>query len=250
MRLVKSLAVRAARRCLLPLLPASRKLPWRCRFHLWEGSCESELRHLDRIAPGGAVAVDVGANEGLYSCRLARRFARVVAFEVNDDLTQELAAWNPGNVEIVHTGLSSREGETVLYIPLVGGRALTGWASLAPGNCPEAREHREKRVRVRPLDDWNLSGVAFMKIDVEGHELEVLRGAEQTLARNRPTILVEVKPPNQAAVAEFLAGLGYERRELRAFVHGAAGSPENWIFLPGERAPLRDGHAVAAAPPA
>jgi hypothetical protein len=105
-------------------------------------------------------------------------------------------------------------------------------------------------VRIRPLDHWNLSGVAFVKIDVEGHELEVLRGAEQTLRRNRATILVEVKPPNRAAVADFLAGLGYERRELAAFVPGAASSPENWIFLPGDRAPLRDTHAVAAAPPA
>lgn len=66
---------------------------------------------------------------------------------------------------------------------------------------------------VKRLDDLQLDDIGLDKIDVEGHELAVLRGAVDTLRRNRPAVVVEAEerhhPNAVAAIAELLTGLGY-----------------------------------------
>jgi Methyltransferase FkbM domain len=68
-------------------------------------------------------------------------------------------------------------------------------------------------VPVKRLDDLHLDDIGLVKIDVEGHELAVLRGAADTLRRNRPTIVVEAEerhhPHAVAAITELLSGFGY-----------------------------------------
>lgn len=68
-------------------------------------------------------------------------------------------------------------------------------------------------VPVKRLDDLRLEDVGLVKIDVEGHELAVLRGAVDTLRRNRPAVVVEAEerhhPNAVAAITELLTGLGY-----------------------------------------
>jgi len=154
---------RALRRTILPALPRRRRLPFRYWLAKFVGACEPELLWFDRLVPAGGVAVDVGANEGLYAYRFAQHFDAVFAFEVNDELTADLVAYQHVKITVIHEGLSSSPGEATLYIPLVDGRALTGWASLAPGNCPDAKEHRTKSVAVRPLDSFHLTGVSFIR---------------------------------------------------------------------------------------
>lgn len=192
---------------------------------------EPELLHLHAFCGSGALALDVGANEGQFSMRLSQRYARVVAFEINAALTTELAAHAGSRVRIVGQGLSSRAGAATLYIPVLDDFPLTGWASLAPGNCPDTSIHQELPVTIATLDSFALADIGFMKIDVEGHELEVLRGALQTLSRSRPTLLVEIKEPNLDAVRELLAKLDYREHRL-ADLAGIPGSPENYIFKP------------------
>jgi Methyltransferase FkbM domain len=69
-------------------------------------------------------------------------------------------------------------------------------------------------VPVKRLDDLRLGDVGLVKIDVEGHELAVLRGATDTLARNRAAVMVEAEerhhPNAVTAITELLTGLGYE----------------------------------------
>jgi FkbM family methyltransferase len=244
MRSFKQLLAGVLRRAVLPALPRRRRLPFRYWLATFVGECEPEMLYLDRLMPAGGVAVEVGANEGFYAYRFAPHFAAVYAFEVNDELTAELAAYNPGNITIIHEGLSSCAGAATLYIPRVRGRLLTGWASLAPGNCPDADEHVEKAVVLHPLDWFNLTNVSFVKIDVEGHEVEVLEGARQTLSRDRPRVLMEVKPQNRERVAAFFAALDYDERTLDELA-GVPGSEENCIFLPRESAVLAGGVATS-----
>lgn len=235
---IKQLAFRAARKASSLLLPRSRKLPFDYWLNMLEGSLENELRFLHRIVGGGDVAIDVGANQGLFSYNLSKRFSRVYAFEINADVTKDLAAYNPGNIEIITEGLSSQEGEAVLYIPVVKGQLLTGWASLTPNNCPDTREHAVKHARICPLDKFDIEHVAFIKIDVEGHEIEVLRGGANTLRRSRPIVLVEIKTHNLDEAFSFFADMEYEQRELESFVK-ATGAEENYIFVPrGHVGPL------------
>ena len=228
---MKKFAARLLRRAFLPLVPKRFHLPLRYRLSVLDGSCENELRYLDCIADTGEIAIDVGANAGLFSYNLSKRFAKVHAFEINGELTKELAAYNPGNIEIHPEGLSSQEGTAVLYIPVWKGVPLTGWASLAPGNCPDTNEHVEKSVRICCLDMFQIAPVSFMKIDVEGHEVEVLKGAVRTIESSRPTVLMEIKEKNLNEVSSFFAERNYQKKRLQDFIN-KDGSEENYIFVP------------------
>lgn len=177
------------------------------------------------------VAIDIGANYGLYAYRMSKIFSEVHAFEINDELTNDLARYNRGNISIHHVGLSSKPGEATLYIPLLDGFPLTGWASLTPGNFPDATGSITKTVKLETLDNFRLKRVSFIKIDVEGHELQVLEGATQTLIDNRPVVLIEIKEPNRASVFRFFSDLNYIERRLDELI-GTSRSPENHLFVP------------------
>lgn len=225
---------RILRKVLIPLISPKKKLPFLYRLTAFEGSTEVELLHLHQIASNRGNAIDVGSNQGLYSYRMAKLFSKVYAFEINDSLTAALAAYNPGNIEIINTGLSSTAGEGILYIPVLNGLPLTGWASLAPNNCPDTKIHNEKPVKFCPLDKFNIQAVSFIKIDVEGHELEVLKGAVETLARSRPILLIEIKEQNRSEVFAFFAKQNYQKKKLEDII-GIKGSEENYFFIPRER---------------
>ena len=68
------------------------------------------MRYLDRIIQERQTAVDVGANEGLFSYVMSKQFSKVYSFEINDGISKELSAYNPGNIEIINKGLSSQTG--------------------------------------------------------------------------------------------------------------------------------------------
>jgi FkbM family methyltransferase len=93
---------------------------------------------------------------------------------------------------------------------------------LADGKATSSGEYF---CEVKQLDPFSFTDVDFLKIDCEGYELEVLKGATETLARCRPAIIVEQKPHKLAAnygargrpAVEFLLGLGLGyvlRREI------------------------------------
>jgi len=223
---------RALGKTVCPLLPSRLRLPFRYWLAAIDGLHEPELRMLPRLVSKTDVAIDVGANAGFYAFRMSKIFSEVYAFEVNDELTGDLVSYNPGNITVMNVGLSSEAGEATLHIPVLNGLPLTGWASLAPGNCPGATGEITKAVKIATLDSFQLAGVSFIKIDVEGHELRVLEGARQTLAASRPTVLVEIKDENREAVFRFFSEMKYAQRTLEDLA-GVQGSPENYIFGPG-----------------
>lgn len=227
--------LRAIFRILFLITPKRLHIPLRYRLSEMEGGVEPELRYLDRMVRKGGTALDIGANIGMFSYRLAGLAEKVVAFEINDDLLAELEAWNPGNIEVVAKGLSSEAGEATLYIPVLNGKKLVGWASLAPGNCPDTNEHVTKPVQTVTLDSLALRGVTFIKMDVEGHELEVLRGARETLRTNRPVMMIEIRERNLEAIRELLEELGYAETSMKALT-GYEGSEGNYFFAPKETA--------------
>lgn len=229
--MIQKFLVRAARKLILPRLPIQNRLPLRYRTSLLLNECENELRYLSTVIASGETAIDVGANSGLYSYKLSKQFQKVLAFEINDDLTQELSAYNPGNIQIINQGLSSRSDRAVLYIPVLEGRPLTGWASLQPGNCPNAQEHVEKSVEICQLDTFQLQSVSFIKIDVEGHEVEVLKGACETIKRHRPHLMIEIKEENLECVSKFFEVLSYRMCQLQDLIN-VPGSKENYFLIP------------------
>ncbi len=199
-----------------------------------ERSIEVESLHLGRLPylRVNGTAVDVGANAGVYTYQMSRHFECVFAFEANPAVTAHLRAWRPANVHLVHEGLSDAAGEAVLRIPVQNDRELTGWASF--GSIPvSAERYIEKRVPVASLDSYELERVALLKIDVEGHEVEVLRGAERTIASWRPTAIVEARDETRDSVRVFFRRLDYLQAAWEGVI-GRAGSPQNFLFVPRE----------------
>ena len=96
-------------------------------------------------------------------------------------------------------------GVATLQVPMIAGRAARASASIvkAPPAPAEAL-----RVEVRTLDSYSFSDVALIKIDVEGGELDVLRGAVATVAQNSPVLIIEVEQRHRVgSMADVVATL-------------------------------------------
>src|SRR5205814_1412934 len=145
---------------------------------------ERELVALERLIEGRGVAIDVGANEGVYTYKLSQLFKRVEAFEPQPQCIALLTSYKKANVRVHPCALSDGAGEVDLRIPIRNGVPNLGYATVRP----IASDHQTLKIVVRRLDDFHFEGVSFIKIDVEGHESKVLAGAEETISRERPVL--------------------------------------------------------------
>jgi FkbM family methyltransferase len=169
--------------------------------------------------------VDVGAHDGLVTLPFARRpGARVHAFEPLPSafarLSARLAATfggPPSHVTLHEAALGDHAGRITLTMPLVDGAPQEQWASTAK----DYRAHVSERVAVArfevpilTLDSLALADVTAMKVDAEGAEYEILRGARETLLRCRPVLSVEIEERHREgstwAVPAYLDALGYD----------------------------------------
>lgn len=166
---------------------------WRvpARYHFWSatGKLEREMAHLPELVGRGQVAIDVGANFGIYTYALSRLCEQVVAFEPQPRCLVSLRAFRRPNVVVHECGISDAPATVPLHIPIVGGVPVFGMASLERPDHP----HRTTSIRLERLDDFALRRVSFIKIDVEGHERQVLQGGRETIAREQPVLLIEME---------------------------------------------------------
>ena len=206
---------------------------------------EGELKLLPAIVPRDRMAVDVGANRGNYTFFLSRLAAHTVAYEPAPPMALFLREAKLPGVDVREAGVSNVAGALTYYAQLnAKGKPQYNIGHLGGGH-PEGKDGIEVPVKVVRLDDEGLSNVGFMKIDVEGHEYEVIDGARDLLARCRPNLLVEIlegRGDREAVMrnrtVQLLAGLGYE---IYVFARGAlrplCDAPlnqdvMNYIFLP------------------
>ncbi|HEU5110019.1 MAG TPA: FkbM family methyltransferase [Micromonosporaceae bacterium] len=163
---------------------------------------EPELARLASYAPRGGTAVDVGAWYGPWTRGLRRIADRVVAVEPAAELARCLVAAFP-DVRVVEAVASDHPGTAELFLP-AGGPGV-GTSSVERGTGEPVTVARVT------LDGLDLRDVRFVKLDVEGHELPALRGAERTVRRDRPLLLVELEERIQRVepVLDLLAGWGY-----------------------------------------
>jgi len=233
MRSIRLLAVRAARRVLDPFVPARKKLPYSYWLLRLSGICGPELSHLDEFIVATGTAIDIGANEGLFTYAFSRRFQRVYAFEANEAVARPIAEYNPGNITLFTCGLSSASRVAKFFIPVTKGFASAGWGSLYRDNLPGAKEFIEMDVQLRPLDDFGITGVDFIKIDVEGHEAEVLKGAAQTIEQSRPVVLAEVRNEHLDNVSAWFRARNYKHYKLDELLQLRANTGDH-LYAPAE----------------
>lgn len=184
-----------------------------------------EQRLWARLGLAGKVVYDIGSFEGLAAMFFARTARQVICFEPNPSSFQRLQenmklnGFDHVNAYPIGIGAVSQELEL-----------LSSW--LMPGGASTDRRLAEQiktnggklvreRIQVEPLDvairDLGLAPPDFIKIDVEGVEADVLRGATQTLQQYRPPLYLEMhgetRQEKKAKVAEIVALLhanGYD----------------------------------------
>jgi FkbM family methyltransferase len=178
---------------------------------------EPELGRIHQFVPKDRDAVDVGVWWGPWSWWLSRWVPRVDAFEANPQLASVLLPVMPPNVFLHSVALSDTAGESTLWIP-GGGTGTEGRASLESARTSGANWGHQT-VETRRLDDFDLGDVGFVKIDVEGHELAVLKGATELLSTQRPVVFVEIEEHTTSGgqfddIVKFLCELSYEGKYL------------------------------------
>jgi len=224
-------AVQGLQRAAMRVVPEAMHLRLAHFFYSRPGAGEPEIHMVSQLVDPSREALDIGANIGVYTYRLSRSAARVHAFEPNPRLFRILAASRLRNVSPHQVALSSRAGRSTFYVPVASFGELSGWGSLVPGHCPAALDEVRIEVETATLDSFQLTDVAFMKIDVEGHEVDVLEGAHDTIASSRPAILVESGPADRERVDALLARHGYRARSFLE-LFGRKGSDSNLLYLP------------------
>jgi FkbM family methyltransferase len=188
------------------------------RFHYWgrvlARRLEPEVHLVARLVTPELMAVDVGANYGVYTAAMLKAGARVAAFEPLAECAEALRYHSEryqGRLMVFENALSDHAGEAALHLPRDQSRLLTGFATLSELSM----EHEDRRVELRTLDSYELGGVRLIKIDVEGHEQSVIRGATKTISdNNQPSLIIEIEQARLdqpiTDVFDMICGLGYE----------------------------------------
>ncbi|MGV0643468.1 FkbM family methyltransferase [Mycolicibacterium sp. XJ879] len=173
---------------------------------------EPELKLVPMLADLQRDFLDVGANDGVYSYFALGHYRRVLAVEAHPGLVNALRRIVKDPNEVLATALSDEVGETTLHVPVRRGREVTTRSSLQADANP-GFSLRAVPVPTTTVDRLGLDRLGVIKIDVEGHELKVLRGAAQTLATAKPVCIVECEERhNTGGIARafaFFADLGY-----------------------------------------
>jgi FkbM family methyltransferase len=157
------------------------------------------------------VFLDIGAHTGTYSISLSNYSKEVFSFEPQKmtyyALCGSVAISNKNNITCYNVGLGSKEqeGETILNIISNDG----GGSSINLLNKETVL--RQEKITIKTLDSFEIENIGFIKIDVENNELEVLKGAIQTIERSKPKILFESNNENKELFRFILNDLKYNK---------------------------------------
>lgn len=188
-----------------------------CEKYYWLGTHEEPVQEwLAAKVQSGSTVYDIGAHAGFFTLlcsSLAGPNGRVHAFEPcvenAERLRANLRANGPANVDVHAVAVSDKVGQAVFVTD----------ASTLQGRLADAGVASGPRVLTTTVDTCVEGGMRppeLMKIDVEGHEGAVIRGAARAIATYRPLLLVEVH--SAAAGREVAAALScaYEFRDVKS----------------------------------
>jgi FkbM family methyltransferase len=174
-----------------------------------------QIRTMMRLRLNGATVLDIGANKGIYCFWMMRavgRSGRVIAFEpqpeMRDSIERRKLRFDWRNLRVMNVALSNSDGSMNLSRQRVG----DGSATLEVARRRSTDATLDVRVtRLDAMPEETFRNLKFIKCDVEGHELNVFLGGEQTLRRHRPVVQFEstVTDPRTQQIFQFFRRLGY-----------------------------------------
>ena len=190
-----------------------------------KNSDEKELQLLKNIIIPETDTIDIGVYRGVYSYEMAKYSKMVHAFEPNPIIFKDIEL-NLGkiikNINLYNFALSDKENKVLLKVPIRNKNYdksnyeeyfQMGRATIHEQNVMGDIETFE--IKSKKLDNFTFSNrISFIKIDVEGHEMSVIKGAENTIKQNKPTLLVEIEEKHSKQKVldsiNYINSLGYE----------------------------------------
>jgi FkbM family methyltransferase len=174
-----------------------------------------EIRTMMRLQLRGATVLDIGANKGIYCFWMMRAVGPsgcVIAFEpqpeMRDSIERRKSRFDWRNLRVMTVALSNSDGSMKLSRQRMG----DGSATLEVARRRSLDTTLDVQVtRLDAMGDENFPNLKFIKCDVEGHELNVFLGGEETILRHRPVVQFEstVTDPRTRQIFQFFRGLGY-----------------------------------------
>ncbi|MFK7001357.1 FkbM family methyltransferase [Flavobacterium oreochromis] len=177
--------------------------------------CEPELLLIHQLLNEDSVFVDIGTNKGIYLYQAEKKIksGKIFGFEPNESLVNYIQPLFP-KIKLFSLAVSSITGTSVLHIPKKGNGLQDTRASLE-----DMGDNVEKiEIKTITLDDWviqnNIEKLDLVKIDVEGHEFDTIKGSKKVLEILKPTFIIEIElrhahyPINE--IFNFIKSFNYE----------------------------------------
>ena len=214
---------------------------------------ENEIDLLKRFIKPGTDSIDVGVYRGVYSYEMSKYSKKVHSFEPNPLIFKYInknLKKISNNIDLYNFALSNENKVSNLRIPIRNKKIdkenyeehyLMGRATVHELN--NFQDYEKFEITLKKIDDFNFDNeISFMKIDVEGHEMEVIEGGKLFIKKNKPVLLVEIEErhskKNIHHSIDYINGLGYnsyfydennlkktsELKNMKLFT--------NFIFLP------------------
>ena len=171
---------------------------------------------IDKHVKQRDVAVDIGCHYGFFTKFLSQKFETVHAFDFNNDIFEcfkaNMEKFNCKNVIAYPHGL----GEKQKYV------ATTDWSERHKRRGPLANhidpDGGIKNQKIKKLDSFNLKNVGLIMMDTEGYELNVLKGAYETITKFKPVLVMEFHTTFSNKFNNLTGRFGYDLKQLQTYV--------------------------------
>ena len=166
---------------------------------------EKEIRYLPNLADKTLGSIDIGVYRGVYSYYLSKQSKYVYAFEANPLLIKKLKKGfqNYKNVRVENFAISSNQGFADLKIPFRNQNInytdheelyQLGTATIHDKNTLANNEFESFKIKKINLDSYSFDHtIGFIKIDVEGHEIDIINGAKNLILKDKPNLMIEIE---------------------------------------------------------
>lgn len=164
------------------------RLYHRIRCYKYAKYRSPELSLISNLVKNNQNSIDIGANLGLFTFFMSRASKHVFAFEPNPYPLENLKGLVDSNVTVLPIALGNNDGPVEIKIP----HHRKGWSSNGASLAfKEINDGKIINIQCRKLDSLNIENIGLIKIDVEGFEIEVIRGAKDTILKNKPIMIIE-----------------------------------------------------------